>query len=104
MADEVTNAVLLDKMQGMKTALQGEMQGMKIELLQHVQGMKSDLQQQISDLGKNLSGRVGSLEKKVEEGFEEAKKHREALQEDLEETMKVQGRHTRKLARLESPK
>lgn len=86
-------------------------------LLQHMQGMKNDLQAQISGLGRQISGingkmerldgrmdgldqKLSHLESKMDRGFEDARLHRQALQEDLEETMRVQGRHGVKLARL----
>ena len=81
MADEITNRVLLE----------------------HMQGMKNDLQQQISSLDVKVTGleqKLTQLAHKVDEGFEDARRHRQALQEDLEETMKVQGRDATKLARL----
>ena len=65
-------------------------------LLQHIQGMKSDLQTQISNLGKEMRQEFG----KVHEELEGARKHREALQEDLYETMRVQGKHSRKIKAL----
>lgn len=72
MADEVTNKVLLE-----------HMQGMKYELKQEIKDMKKELQQEIRDVKKD----VVHLEQKMDRGFEEAKEHREALQEDLVATM-----------------
>ena len=85
MADDITNGVLLEHMQGMKNDLQ-----------QQIVGLKNDLQKQISRLDEKLT----RLAQRVEQGFEDARLHRQALQEDLEETMRVQGRHGAKLARL----
>lgn len=85
MADDITNQVLLDHMQSMKFELQQEMRGMKFEL-----------QHEIRDVQKNLK----NLEERVERGFEEARLHREALQEDLEATMRMQAKHQRKLEKL----
>lgn len=79
-------------------------------LLQHMQGMKSELKQDIKGLGErmdSLEGKVIRLEKKVDMGFEDARrqfedarKHREALQEDLNATIQMVGKHQRKLARI----
>jgi hypothetical protein len=84
------------EMQSMKTDLRSEMQGMKVELLDHMQGMKNDLQTQIT-----------ALDRKTDRGFEAVRfqfedvhLHLRALQEDLEETIRVQGKHGKKLARL----
>lgn len=79
-------------------------------LLEHMQGMKYELQQQIAGLGKRIDGldmRISGLDLTVKnlagemhQGFEEARLHRTALQEDLEETMRVQSKHAVKLARV----
>lgn len=86
-------------------------------LLQHMQGMKSELKQDIKCLGEridSLENKVTGLEKKVDIGFENARlrfedahKHREALQEDLNATILMVGthdetlkRHGKKLARV----
>ena len=74
-----------------------------IVLLEHMQGMKNDLQQQIADLDAKiggLDGKVSRLDKKMTEGFEDARLHRQALQEDLEATMRMLSKHDAKLARL----
>jgi methylphosphotriester-DNA--protein-cysteine methyltransferase len=91
MADDITNTVLLQHIQAMKGALETQMQAMKVGLESQMQAMKSDLTSQIS-----------ALDAKMQAGFEEARQHREALQEDLEATMKVLSKHERKLARLSS--
>ncbi len=81
MADEITNKMLLE----------------------HMQAMKYDLTQQITQLGQKVEGhdaRFDALTLEVRQGFEEARQHREALQEDLETTMRVQQKHSIKLARL----
>ncbi len=65
-------------------------------LLTHMQGMKSDLQTQISTLGKTMEQGFAEMR----QGFKDAAQHRQALQEDLYETMRVQGKHSKKLARL----
>lgn len=69
-------------------------------LLQHMQGMKTDLQQQISHLDEKIDHVAEKLTEKMDQGFEDARRHRQALQEDLEETMRVQSRHGAKLARI----
>ncbi len=74
MADEVTNGMLLA----------------------HMQGMKNDLQQQIVILNQKIDG----LAQKVNEGFEDARLHRQALQEDLDATIRMVGKHEVKLARM----
>ncbi len=81
MADDITNKVLLE----------------------HMQGMKSDLQVQITGLGDKvvgLQGQITNLTIKVEQGFSETQKDIQALQEDLDATIAMASRHDRKLARL----
>jgi peptidoglycan hydrolase CwlO-like protein len=78
-------------------------------LLEHMQGMKNDLEQQIGTLDKHVGGismQLTSLEQKVtnltremREGFEASERRDKGLQEDLDETIRVQGTHSRKLAR-----
>lgn len=65
-------------------------------LLQHMLGMKSDLQAQIDRIGKKMDEGFAEMR----QGFKEAREHREALQEDLYATMRVQHKHSKKLARL----
>ena len=81
-------------------------------ILEHIQASKNDLQQQIA----RLDGKVDNLEKRmilgfenvrlkfedVDRQFEDAHLHRQALQEDLEETMRVQMKHGRQLNRIQS--
>ncbi len=83
-------------------------------LLQHMQGMRSDLQTQIDRLDKRMDrgfekmdqgfARMAQgfarMEHRMEQGFSEAEEHRVALQEDLCETMRIQAKHGRKLARV----
>ncbi|MBU0767137.1 hypothetical protein KKF55_05175 [Patescibacteria group bacterium] len=81
MADEITNKVLLE----------------------HMQGMKYELQQQIMGLENRMGGveqRMGGLEQRMEDGFEEARQHRQALQEDLEATITMQAKHQQKLEKI----
>ena len=66
-------------------------------LLQHMQGMKSDLQTQISHLASEV--RNGFAETRRQ--FEEAREHRQALQEDLEETMRQQSKQNTRITRLQ---
>ncbi|OGJ59004.1 hypothetical protein A2635_03225 [Candidatus Peribacteria bacterium RIFCSPHIGHO2_01_FULL_51_9] len=79
MADEITNKVLLEHIQGMKYEIQQEMKGMK----QDMKDVKKEIQQEIRDVKKD----VVRLEQKMDKGFEEAREHRQALQEDLVATM-----------------
>lgn len=67
MADEITNKVLLE----------------------HIQGMNAELIEKID-----------TLEKKVDRGFEEAKQHRQALQEDLDASIAMLGKHQTKLDKI----
>lgn len=76
-------------------------------ILRHMQGMKYELEQKIGSLGQKMNVvknalqlQIVRLEQKVDQGFDDARRHRQALQEDLEETMRVQSRHDTKLARL----
>ena len=81
MADEITNKVLLE----------------------HMQGMKHELQQQITGLGMRMERvevNLKQLSQQVEDGFEEARQHRQALQEDLEATIAMQAKHQQKLAKI----
>ena len=81
-----------------------------IVLLEHIQTMKSDLQQQIAGLKQQIAGveqKITGVEKntallteEMRKGFEVARQHRQALQEDLEATMRMLGKHDAKLARL----
>jgi len=64
--------------------------------MEHMQGMKYDLQQQIS----RLDMKVDNLERKVDEGFEDARLHRQALQEDLDVSIAMLGRHQEKLQKI----
>jgi DUF917 family protein len=74
-------------------------------LLEHMQGMKHELLQKISDLDRKftgeLHGSIGRLERKVDRGFDEARLHRQALQEDLEATMRMLSKHEATFARLD---
>ncbi len=74
MTDEITNKVLLS----------------------HMQGMKSELIERIA----KLEVKVDNLEKKVDDGFEDARRHREALQKDLDASIIMLGKHKAKLAKI----
>ncbi|MDD5055344.1 MAG: hypothetical protein PHZ00_03680 [Candidatus Peribacteraceae bacterium] len=78
MADEITNIVLL----------------------RHIQAMKSSLEDQIAAVDQKVDRNTALLTSAMQKGFEEARQHREALQEDLEATMRMLGKHEAKLARL----
>ncbi len=67
-------------------------------LLEHQQAMKSELSERIN----HLEQKVDRLEQKVDRGFEEARQHRQALQEDLDATIRLQGKHSEQLAQLAS--
>jgi hypothetical protein len=81
MADDITNIVLLN----------------------HMQMMKGELQEQIASLDTKivvLDGRLTTLTVEVRKGFEDVRLQLLALQEDLEATIRMVGKHDRKLARL----
>ena len=76
-------------------------------LLEHIQGMKSDLQTQITDVAqslKDLKKDVTNLTESTKRGFEEAREHRQALQEDLNATIRMVGKHEVKLAKIKTHK
>lgn len=70
-------------------------------LLDHIQSSKLELKQDIRNLSTqfdSLEKRLDSLEVKVEDGFRDAREHREMLQIDLDATIRMQSRHERELA------
>jgi len=72
-------------------------------LLEHMQAMKNELIQKFYGLENRFSGlenKVSHLEQKMDQGFEEARQHREAMQEDLDATIRMQAKHDKKLARI----
>lgn len=78
-----------------------------IVLLRHIQAMKSSLEEQIAAVDQKadrntatLTGKIATLTGEMQKGFEEARQHREALQEDLEATICMLAKHEAKLARL----
>ncbi len=85
MADDITNIVLLQHIQAMKSGLEGKMDTMQQALLLRITALEMAL---------------ANLTTQTHQGFEEARQHRQALQEDLEETMRVLAKHGTKLARL----
>ncbi|MEK7218707.1 MAG: hypothetical protein AAB728_04550 [Patescibacteria group bacterium] len=85
MADEITNTILLEHMQGMKNDLQEQIGGLR----QRIDGVENGLQGQFTNLAQEMR-----------QGFEDARLHRQALQDDLEATMRVQGKHAATLSRI----
>ncbi len=69
-------------------------------LLEHMQGMKLELQKEIKSAKTELQQQIAQLDGKTDRGFEDARKHRESLQEDLDASIRMLGKHDRKLARL----
>lgn len=69
-------------------------------LLGHMQAMKNDLQTQITTMKNDLQTQITGLKEDVHLGFTEAREHRQALQEDLEATMRMLAKHQEKLARI----
>ncbi len=89
MADEITNIVLLQHIHEMKSGLEVQ-----------IAALKNSLEQQIAAMDQKLDLKTGMLANEMRKGFEEARQHRQALQEDLEATMRMLSRHEKKLARL----
>ncbi len=85
MRNRVTNVVLLKQMHLMKSDIQVQMQFMKNDLQVQIQSMRVQ---------------IAVLDERTSKGFEEARQHRQALQEDLEATMRMLYKHDKKLARL----
>ncbi len=71
-----------------------------IVLLKHIQAMKSSLEVQIATIDQKIDRNTAMLTSEMRKGFEEAREHRQALQEDLEATMHMLSKHEKKLARL----
>ena len=67
-----------------------------IVLLKHIQAMKSSLEARMTAIEQGTILLTGEMRR----GFQEASEHRQALQEDLEATMKMLSKHETKLARL----
>lgn len=102
MPDEITNTVLLQHIQGLRSEmlvskqdLYNEMMTLRQVFQSEMTTMKRDLQAQITSLDR----KVDRLSDRVERGFEEARVHRQALQEDLDATIRMVGRHEVKLAK-----
>jgi hypothetical protein len=68
-------------------------------LLEHIQ-VNTAAVGKLSSKVDSLSERVDGLEKTMKKGFEEAKQHRDNLQEDLEATISMQFEHKKQLAVL----
>lgn len=86
----ITNRILLEHIQAGDNSLREELRNLKTE-------MKEGFQR--------VDGRMNRLEEKVDRGFadihyrlEQARVHREAIQEDLDATIRKQAIHDRKLA------
>lgn len=78
-----------------------------IVLLQHMQAMKSSLEVQISAVKSTLEQQIAAVDQKIDKntqemrtGFTETRQHLQALQEDLVATMQMLSRHEKKLVRL----
>ncbi len=65
-------------------------------ILRHLQGLEQRITKRFEAVEKD----VKSLRKETHQGFEDARKHREALQEDLDATIRMVGKHEKKLARV----
>jgi hypothetical protein len=74
MADDISNSVILEHIHAMKSELQSQINGVKIDL----QDLRVEMRQ----------------------GFKVARRHRQALQEDLDASIRMLGKHAAKLARL----
>lgn len=88
MADDITNRMLLEHIQAMKNDLQQQISGIDARV--------NGLQEEVA----SLRGEFVSLRGEMRFGFEEARLHRQALQEDLDATIRMQSKHDAKLARL----
>lgn len=81
----------------------------KAMLLEDIQAIKNDLQGQIGNVTTRLTGLEGSITNlaiemrhglsRMDQRFEEARLHRQALQEDLDATIRMQGKHETAIAR-----
>ncbi len=73
------------------------------DILDHIHAMKGELVKQISGISQRMDRfdqRVDRLEQTVAKGFEDTNVRIQALQEDLDATIKLQGKHSKRLARL----
>ncbi len=94
---------LLEQIQMMKSDLQSQLHITKKELLEHMHAMRNDLQGQISSLGQRMvgmNGRLYNFEQIMDRGFTEAREHRQAIQEDLDATIRMVAKHDKKLTRM----
>jgi|CXWL01.1.fsa_nt_gi hypothetical protein len=81
-------------------------------ILEHIQESNNNVQQQIARLEQKMDigfhnvrlrfEKVDRQFEQVDRQFEDARLHRQALQEDLEETMRVQFKHGRQLHKLQA--
>jgi vacuolar-type H+-ATPase subunit H len=72
-------------------------------LLQHMHAMKGELLGRISAIDKkvtHLQKEVADFKEETKRNFEDARLHRQALQEDLEATMRMTAKHQKKLTHL----
>jgi predicted nucleic acid-binding Zn-ribbon protein len=92
MKKRVTNIVILQHMHLMKSSLEQQI----IALDQKV----ATLDRKITAVDEKVDSNATSLRTEMRRGFQEAHEHRQALQEDLEATMRMLSKHDRKLARL----
>mgnify|MGYP001571616726 CR=1 FL=1 len=88
MADDITNKMLLEHMLAMKNYLQTQITDVKKQI--------TDVKKQVTDVKTGVHG----LREEMHQGFTEAQEHRQALQEDLEATMRMQAKHQEKLERI----
>jgi hypothetical protein len=86
MPEEITNRVLLEHMQAMKYDLQQQITGIKGEIV----GIKSEV------IG--IKGELRDLRSDMNKGFDEARKHRQELQQDMDATINMLMKHDKKLA------
>ncbi len=74
-------------------------------ILEHIQALKNDLQQQISRLDQKVDKGFDEVNRRfveVDRKFEEARLHRQALQEDLEATIRLQSKQQKQIRRLQT--
>lgn len=102
MANEITNTMLLEHMQEMKEDLQNQIIGLQGQII-GVDTRIEGLDNRVEGLGNridNLDKKIIILKEEMHSGFEDASQHRQALQEDLEASMRILGKHETKLVRL----
>jgi predicted nucleic acid-binding Zn-ribbon protein len=93
MAARITTGILLEHIQAMKGELLKEISGL---------GLRMDrLELRLDKMEDRLDLRIDSLEQRMVDGFEDARLHRTALQEDLDATIRMQYRQNKTIARLQ---